>query len=99
VTARGGGEYSIIGVQSGRGIDINNLGTGNGTKVQLWDYLGGTNQQFTLTSTGVGSYRITPTHATSACLDVSGISTADGAVVQLWQWLGGTNQQWKPEAP
>jgi hypothetical protein len=99
LTDRGGGQYSIIGVQSGKCVDISNWGTANGTKVQLWDYLGGTNQKYTFTATGGGYYRITPTHATGSCLDVSGVSTADGALVQLWTYGGGNNQQWSPQAP
>ena len=86
-------------MQSGKCVDINGLGTANGTKVQLWDYVGGSNQKFSITATDSGYYRITPTHATGSCLDVEGVSTADGANVHLWQWLGGSNQQWSPQAP
>ena len=99
VTDRGSSQYSIIGVQSGRAVEVSNWGTANGTKVQLWDYAGGTNQKYTFTATSGGNYRITPTHATGSCLDVNGASTADGALVQLWTYGGGNNQQWAFQAP
>jgi hypothetical protein len=35
-------------VQSGRCLDADNLGTANGTKLQLWDCNGGGNQQWSL---------------------------------------------------
>src|SRR5512142_2913263 len=37
----------IVGVQSGRCVDINGLSTANGTQAQLWDCNGGTNQSWT----------------------------------------------------
>jgi len=53
VTDTGSGYYKIIGVQSGRSLDIDysSGGTANGTKVQLWDYWNGASQQFNFTAT------------------------------------------------
>jgi enterochelin esterase family protein len=101
VSDTGSGYYKIMGVQSGKSLDIDysSGGTANGTKVQLWDYWNGPSQQFKFAATDSGYFRITPNCATGSCLDVSGISTADGAVVHLWQWLGGNNQQWSFQAP
>jgi endoglucanase len=99
VTNRGSDQYSIIGVQSGKAIEVSNWGTANGTKVQLWDWVNGTNQKHTFTATSGGYYRITPVHATGSCLDVAGISTADGALVHLWTYGGANNQQWALQAP
>jgi hypothetical protein len=62
-------------------------GTSNGTKVQLWDYYANTAQLYTLTSTEVGQFRISPQCAPGSCLDVTDVSTSDGATVHLWQWL------------
>jgi hypothetical protein len=56
-------------------------------------------QQFKLTSSEVGQFRITPNCATNSCLDVSGISTANGASVHLWQWLNAANQKWSFQKP
>lgn len=101
VTDTGNGYYKIIGVQSGKSLDVDysSGGTANGTKVQLWDYWNGPSQQFKFAATDSGYYRITPNCATGSCLDVAGISTSAGAKVQLWQWLNGYNQQWSPQAP
>ena len=96
---RGSSQFSIIGVASGKAIDASGSGTANGTKVQLWTYGGGNNQKWTFASVGSGYYRITPVHATSACLDVNAASTADGALVQLWAYGSGTNEQWAFSAP
>ena len=100
MTNRGNGQYSIIGVQSGRAIDISNASTANGTKVQLYDYWGGNNQKFTLTATGGGYFRITPVNAPVSCLDVSGVSKKSlGALILLWTYGGGSDQQWAFQAP
>jgi WD40 repeat protein len=99
LTSLGGNIFKVIGVQSGRSLDIAASGTANGTKVELWDYSGGSNQQMAFSGTDSGYYRITPQNATGSCLDVNGASTADGALVQLWQYLSGNNQQWSPQAP
>ena len=99
LTSLSTGIYKVIGVQSGRSLDIAASGTANGTKVELWDYNGGNNQKFGFSATDSGYYRITPQNATGSCLDVNGASTADGAIVQLWTYGGGNNQQWIPQAP
>jgi hypothetical protein len=96
---RGSSQFSIIGVASGKALDVYNSQTANGTKVELWTYGGGNNQKFSFTATSGGYYRITPAHATGSCLDVSGASTANGAKVELWGWSGGNNQQWAFQAP
>ncbi len=82
-------------------MEISAWGTANGTKVQLWDWLNGSNQKFYLGPTTSGYYRIQANHlnAASSGLDVAGVSTADGALVQLWTWLDGNNQQWAFQAP
>jgi hypothetical protein len=101
VTDTGSGYYKIMGVQSGKSLDIDysSGGTANSTKVQLWSYWDGPSQQFKFTLTDSGYFRITPNCATGSCLDVAGISTANGAVVHLWQWLSGSNQQWALQTP
>jgi endo-1,4-beta-xylanase len=93
------GYYKIIGVQSGRSLDIYNGNSGNGTKVELWDYSNGPGQQWNLIPTDSGNYRITPNCATGSCLDVYGASTANNGIVNLWQWNGGANQKWSFQAP
>ena len=91
--------YEIINVKSGKCVDISGAYTANGTKVQLWNYVGGGNQKFAFNATANGYYEISPSHATGSCLDVSGPSTADGAKVHLWQWLNADNQKWSVQKP
>jgi hypothetical protein len=100
LTDTGNGIYKIIGVESGRSLDINGGSSTNGTVVQIYDYASNkSNQQFKLTSSEVGQFRIAPNYTTSSCLDVFGASTANGALVYLWQTNGGGNQKWSFQKP
>ncbi|XEC94420.1 RICIN domain-containing protein [Paenibacillus tarimensis] len=96
VTHLGGGQYSIINVQSGRSLDVANASHDHGAKFQLWSYHGGDNQRFAFIPTGGGNHRITPVHSNKP-VDVDGISTADGALLQQWRYVLGGNQQWRLE--
>ncbi|MFI9816368.1 SGNH/GDSL hydrolase family protein [Saccharothrix variisporea] len=78
----------IVGVPSGRCVDVPGATTTNGTQLQLWDCHGGTNQTWTRTS----SKQFT-VYGTK-CLDASGSGTANGTPVVIWDCNGGTNQQW-----
>jgi pectinesterase len=90
-----GATYSIISVNSpGKGLDVTNASTTNGTAIQQWNYVGATNQQFTINDVGNGYYDIVNVNS-GKCLDVTNSSTANGAIVQQWGYAGGTNQQWQ----
>ena len=78
--------------------DISSGGTSNGTKVQVWSKLGGTNQQWVFTNLGGNQYKISPSYATGMCLDVSGALNADGTKVQLWTYDGNYAQRWTAAA-
>ncbi|WP_443077137.1 RICIN domain-containing protein [Streptomyces sp. SP18CS02] len=53
--------------------------TGDGARVHLWTYEGGTNQQWRPEPVGTtGTYRFTARHS-GTCLTVDNGSTADGA--------------------
>jgi hypothetical protein len=99
LTDIGGGVRKIIGVASGRAVDVASSGTANGTKVQLYDYWAGSGQVFKFAGTGDGYFRITPQCATSRCLDMTGQSTANNAKVQLYDYWGGNAQQWGTKTP
>ena len=96
VTNTGTGTHKIIGVQSGKSLDVDlsNGGTANGTKVQLWDYWNGSSQQYKFIATDSGYYRISPNCAPNSALSVVGGATNDGANVWLWQYNGNQPQQW-----
>ncbi|MCU7729648.1 non-reducing end alpha-L-arabinofuranosidase family hydrolase, partial [Actinoplanes sp. KI2] len=83
-----GGSGTIVGVQSGRCIDVPNATQTNGTRVQLYDCHGQSNQQWTYTSgKQLQVYG-------SKCLDANGQGTANGTAVIIWDCNNQTNQQW-----
>ncbi|WP_433200613.1 endo-1,4-beta-xylanase [Dactylosporangium sp. CS-047395] len=85
-TSGGGGSGRIVGAQSGRCIDVPNASQNNGTRVQLYDCHGQSNQQWTYTSSKqLQVYG-------SRCLDAAG--SGNGAAVQIYSCNGQANQQW-----
>ena len=88
----GGSAGEIIGVGSGRCVDVPGSTQTAGTQVQLWDCNGGGNQQWT--STAAGELRVYG----GDCLDASNGGTSSGTKVDIWTCNGGSNQQWKLNA-
>ncbi|GHJ48972.1 beta-xylanase [Catellatospora sp. TT07R-123] len=87
-----GGAGRIVGVQSGRCIDVPNSSQTNGTRVQLWDCNGQSNQQWTYTaSKQLAVYG-------SKCLDANAKGTANGTAVIIYDCNGQPNQQWNINA-
>ena len=86
--AAGGPGQQIVGVQSGRCVDVPNTSTTNGTQVQLWDCHTQVNQLWTHTSG-----RQLTVYGTK-CLDAFGQGTTPGTAVIIWDCHGGANQQW-----
>ena len=86
------GPGAIVGVPSGRCVDVPNGTTTNGTQVQLYDCWGGAGQTWTYTTarqfTGVGG----------TCLDASNQGTSPGTQVIIWTCNGQVNQQWNVNA-
>jgi lysophospholipase L1-like esterase len=88
----GGQTTAIVGVQSGRCLDVAGVSTTSGTQVQLWDCWGGSNQQWTYTaSKQLMVYG-------NKCLDAYGRGTTNGTAVVIWDCNGQTNQQWNLNA-
>ncbi|MET7424397.1 endo-1,4-beta-xylanase, partial [Dactylosporangium sp. NPDC005555] len=81
-----GGAKRIVGAQSGRCVDVPNASQNNGTRVQLYDCHGQSNQQWTATS----SRQLTVYG--NVCLDAAG--SGNGAAVQIYSCNGQSNQQW-----
>jgi hypothetical protein len=82
----------FISSQDGRCLDADNSSPShNGTKVQVWQCWGGSNQEWTWYTDGT----IRTTWDKSSCLDedIAG-GTRNGKRVQLWDCWGGLNQQW-----
>ncbi|MCX5293839.1 MULTISPECIES: non-reducing end alpha-L-arabinofuranosidase family hydrolase [unclassified Streptomyces] len=85
-TTGGTGTGAIKGVASSRCIDINNFATVNGTRTQLWDCNGQTNQRWTYTAgKQLKIYG-------DKCLDAKG--TSNSTAVVIWDCNGGASQQW-----
>lgn len=88
----GGQQGAVVGVQSGRCVDVPNSTTTNGTQVQLWDCADGSNQRWTYTAS-----RQLMVYG-NKCLDAYGQGTTDGTTVVIWDCNGGANQQWNINA-
>ncbi|WP_433500006.1 non-reducing end alpha-L-arabinofuranosidase family hydrolase [Sphaerimonospora sp. CA-214678] len=79
----------LVGVGSGRCLDVTGVSQSNGTQVQIWDCNGQSNQQWTTTS--ANELRVYG----NKCLDVNGAGTADGTSVIIWDCNGQNNQKWR----
>ncbi|MEV0649612.1 ThuA domain-containing protein [Phytomonospora sp. NPDC050363] len=87
--APGGGAGPIVG-DGGKCVDVDNAGTADGTKIQLWTCNASSAQRWTLTGQAVA--------ALGKCLDVAGGATAEGTKVQLWTCNGTGAQSWAAQA-
>ncbi|MFJ8191984.1 PQQ-dependent sugar dehydrogenase [Streptomyces sp. NPDC096094] len=72
---------------AGKCLDVDNAGTADGTKVQLWTCNGSAAQEWTVGGDGT-------LKALGKCLDVSGGGSADGTRIQLWTCNGTGAQKW-----
>jgi beta-galactosidase len=87
-----GAGSQLVGVQSGRCVEVPNSSTTNGTQVQLGDCGGGSNQRWSLTSTKqLQVYG-------NKCLDANGRGTSNGTQVIIWDCNDQSNQQWNVDA-
>ncbi|MCU7820995.1 ricin-type beta-trefoil lectin domain protein [Kitasatospora sp. DSM 101779] len=77
----------IVGVFSGKCVDVDNGSDRDGTPVQIFPCNGTAAQKWSIVSDG----RIV---ALGKCLDVKHNGTANGTIVQLYTCNGGGNQQW-----
>ena len=71
-------------------LDVDNAGTADGTKVQLYTCNNSTAQRWTRTG---NTFR-----ALGKCLDISGGASADGTKVQLWTCNTSGAQNWTPQS-
>jgi len=93
------GTYTLTpGCATGSRLDANGTSTANGTKVQIYQSSGASNQNWVFTKQSNGWYKVQPAYATGLCLDVNGQGTTNGTKVQLWSDNGSTAQQWNPIA-
>ncbi|MGV9212599.1 PQQ-dependent sugar dehydrogenase [Micromonospora sp. RB23] len=93
VPAAAAGPSTVVGVASGRCLDVvGNLQTA-GTGINIYDCKGSANQAWTLTSTG--ELRV---YNATMCLDVVAQDTSSPAAVQIYGCTGGANQRWRINA-
>jgi len=91
----GSGNYTFTPqCSTGSRLDANGQGTGNGTKVQIWQANGAAAQTWTVTNQGNSLLKIQPSYALGLAIDVSGGGTANGTVAQLWADNGSPAQRW-----
>ncbi|WP_426497082.1 ricin-type beta-trefoil lectin domain protein [Streptomyces sp. D54] len=76
---------------NGKCLDVDNSGTADGTKIQLWICNNTAAQKWTVS--GDGTVR-----ALDKCLDIDNAGTADGTKVQLYGCNGSAAQTWQPQA-
>jgi hypothetical protein len=79
----------LVGVGSGRCLDVPGQRQTNGTQLVIWDCNGGSNQRWTQLSNGALQVYGTK------CMDVLGHNTAPGGIVAISDCTGGPNQQWR----
>jgi type 1 glutamine amidotransferase len=84
------GTGPIVGLAN-KCLDVDNAGTADGTKVQLYTCNGGNAQRWTVTPNST-------IKALGKCLDVSGGGSANGTKVQLWTCNGTGAQNWSAQA-
>lgn len=84
-----GGAGALVGVGSGRCLDVPNGSTTNGTQPIIWNCSGATNQRWTSSGQTL--------QALGKCLDAP-TDAAPGVKAQLWDCSGGANQQWSLNA-
>ncbi|MDQ7807557.1 PQQ-dependent sugar dehydrogenase [Amycolatopsis sp. A133] len=84
---------TVIGVASGRCLDVVGNSTAAKTRVNIYDCNGQANQAWTFTT--AGELRV---YDAAMCLDVAGASTTSPADAQIYPCTGGANQKWRINA-
>ena len=87
--------YKISAENSGLVLDVDHGNAFDGNNVLVWQYHGGTNQQFIFLDCGDGYYIIQANVNGNYVLDVDHGNAFDGNNVLIWQYHGGPNQKWK----
>ena len=83
----------MMGVQSGKALDVLNGGTADGTNVQIWSYNGGAFQKWKFVNNGDGTYKLTDSNS-NKMLDVNNAGTTNGTNVQIWTNNSSLGQKW-----
>lgn len=76
-------------------LDVAGKKTANGTNIDIYQYNGGTNQQFMITPNADGSYKLrTRVSGGKSAVEIADASAQSGANVQQWEINGVNCQDW-----
>ncbi len=76
-------------------LDVAGKKTANGTNIDIYNYNGGTNQQFMITKNDDGSYKLrTRITGEASAVEIANASTESGANVQQYEINGANCQDW-----
>ncbi|MGB8451906.1 MAG: RICIN domain-containing protein [Anaerocolumna sp.] len=89
-----GGIYTLAAKCSGKVLDVVDVSTADGAKMQQWTNYTASNQQFRVEDMGSGYYKLTAVHS-GKVLDVPSSSTATGVQLQQWTDNGTDAQRWR----
>jgi endoglucanase len=93
--SEGNGAYSLVNRNAPSEVwDVTNVGTADGSLLQLWAYGGGSNQQWTPVSLGNGYYKLVGV-GSGRCLDTPAASTANGVQLEIYDCNGTGAQAFK----
>ncbi len=87
------GYYQLLARHSNKAVDVARSSATDGAPIQQWAAHGGTNQQWSLQSTGDGYYRLLARHSGKA-LTVS----STGSATRQYGYQGYDSQKWKVES-
>lgn len=91
-----GATYRIENYNSAKTLEVRDAGTGDGNRVQQWDWLGYDHQKWAAHEVASGVWRFENVNS-GRVLDVEDASTEQGAYTMQWEWWGGDNQKWAVE--
>lgn len=89
-----GGVYTLTAKCSGKVLDVTDVSTASGAKMQQWTNYSASNQRFRVEDMGSGYYRLTAIHS-GLVLDVPNSSTSTGVQLQQWTNNGTDAQRWR----
>ena len=91
----GKGVYSICTSSARRqGMDVADWSRDNGAQVQVYEYVGGRNQQFIIVDRGEGYYQLV-SRLSGKVVEIPSSSTDNGEWIKLYDNNGTATQQWK----
>ncbi len=89
-----GGIYTLTAKCSGKVLDVTDVSTADGGKMQQWTNYTANNQKFRVDDMGNGYYKLTAVHS-GKVLDVPSASTSTGVQLQQWTDNGSDAQRWR----